>query len=366
MRIGIPKERKTLEKRVALTPQGAKTLTESGHEILIEKGAGSGSFFEDSEYLENGCKIIDSLRDVWENSELIVKVKEPCEEEFKFFRKDLLLFDYLHLASMPDLTKRMLNSGISGIAYELIRSSDNRLPLLEPMSDIAGKLSVLNGSYFLFSQHGGRGVLLSGTDTVEPGVTVIVGAGIAGIAACETALNLGSKVYILDINNQRLEDLKLRFNNKNLVTLKSDENTLKQVCKEADLLIGAVLLPGASAPKIIKKDMIKSMKKGAVFVDISIDQGGCSETIKATDLLDPVYTLFDVIHYGVCNIPALTPQTSTLALTKQTLPYIKKIADTGASIINDDNQFKDALCTHNGKLTNEAIAKSLGFDYEEM
>lgn len=362
MIIGIPRERKTLEKRVALTPDGALELTKRGHEVLIEKDAGAGSFYSDQDYKTAGCKIVSSLKEIWGNSELVVKVKEPHESEYEYFRPGLTLFDYLHLASMPEVATEVLRGGVTGIAYELVQMESKRLPLLEPMSEVAGKLSVLNGSYFLLSQKGGRGILLGGTVGVTPGHVVIVGAGIAGRNACEVALGMGADVTVLDVDYSKLERIKVQFQNRAHV-VHSTKSALERAMKEADLLIGAVLIPGAAAPKLITRDMIRSMKEGSVFVDISIDQGGCSETIRATSLEEPVYKEEGVIHYGVCNMPAQTPRTSTQALTAATLPYIVRLADRGIAKALECPELRGAVNTHRGLMTNAACAQSLGLEY---
>lgn len=362
MIIGIPKERKTLEKRIALTPDGADELIKHGHKVLIEAGAGLGSHFSDDAYKKIGCKIVASLKEVWTESELVVKVKEPHESEYEFFRRDLALFDYLHLASMPKVASAMLDGQITGIAYELVQSDDGRLPLLEPMSEVAGKLSVLNGAYYLLSQNGGRGVLLGGTIGVRPGNVLIVGAGIAGRAACEVALGMGARVTVCDIDHKKLERVKMQFGN-SAKTLFSTKASLERECEKTDLLVGAVLVPGAAAPRIINRQMIKSMNAGAVFVDISIDQGGCAETIRATSLDEPVYVEEGVIHYGVCNMPAQTPRTSTMALTAATLPYIVKIADLGVEkALRQIKELRNAVNTHRGNLTNRAVSEALGIE----
>lgn len=365
MKIGIPRERKTLEQRVAITPDGASELIKHGHEILIETNAGAKSHYEDSQYQQIGCKIVSSLKDVWTNSNMVVKVKEPHEEEYQFFRKDLILFDYLHLASMKDVTKAMLDGEITGIAYELVRTPDGRLSLLEPMSEVAGKLSVLNGSYFLLGQNGGRGVLLGGTIGVPPAKVVIVGAGIAGRCACEVALGMGADVSILDVSYTKLDHIRVQTMGR-VKTVYSTKASLERELKEADLLIGAVLIPGAAAPKIITKEMVKNMKKGSVFVDISIDQGGCAETMRPTSLDNPTFIESGVIHYGVCNMPAQTPRTSTQALTAATLPYILKLADNGLKALDLYKDLRGALNTYNGKLTNKEVSQATGFGFSSI
>lgn len=358
MIVGVPRERKTLEKRVAVTPDGATELVRRGHKVLIENNAGAGSLFQDSDYVKVGCQIVPTLKDVWTKSDLVVKVKEPHESEYEFFRKDLMLFDYLHLASMHDLTHQMLKGKITGFAYELVETADGRHPLLDPMSEVAGKLSVLNGAYYLLSQNGGRGVLLGGTTAVPPRDVVIIGAGIAGTNACEIAIGMGAQVTLLDISSRALERIKLRFGNRVRTVISTNASLMREIAK-ADLLVGAVLVPGAAAPKIITRDMIRSMKKGAVFVDISIDQGGCAETIKPTGLDNPVFEEEGVIHYGVCNMPAQTPRTSTMALTAATLPYVIKLADEGMKACATSVDLRKSLNTINGLLTNEAVKEAV-------
>ena len=366
MIIGVPRERKTLEKRVALTPDGAHQLVAAGHTVLIEAGAGAGSHFSDDAYQKAGCEIAADLASVWEKAQLVVKVKEPHEEEYQYFRPGLALFDYLHLASMPEVTTALLEGGVTGIAYELVQLPDGRLPLLEPMSEIAGKLAILNGTYFLLSQHGGRGVLPGGAVGVPRSDVVIVGTGIAGTSACEYALGLGAKVTALDIDRFKLEQIKVRFGNR-VSTIYSTPSSIARSCKNADLLIGAVLVPGAAAPKVITREMIQALPSGAVFVDISIDQGGCAETIRPTSLDDPVYIEENVVHYGVCNMPAQTARTSTMALTSVTLPYILKIANQGIDdCLKQDPIIRGAVNTFQGKLTNEAVSVAVDIPYTNL
>ena len=366
MIIGVPRERKTLEKRVALTPDGAHQLVEHGHRVLIEENAGLGADFSNDAYHEAGAEIVSTLKDVWTKSELVVKVKEPHETEYEFFRPGLALFDYLHLASMPDVTKAMLDGGMTGIAYELVQLPDGRLPLLEPMSEVAGKLSVLNGSFYLLSQNGGRGVLLGGAVGVPRCNVTIIGAGTSGRAACEMAFGMGAQVTVLDINTAKLEALKFHFSNQ-ITTAYSTPAAIRRILQTTDLLIGAVLVPGAAAPRIITREMIKEMPQGSVFVDISIDQGGCAETIRATSLEDPVYQEEGVLHYGVCNMPAQTARTSTMALTSATLPYITQLADSGIQgALLKYPLLRNALNTHKGKLTNQAVSTAVGVEYTSI
>jgi alanine dehydrogenase len=365
MIIGVPRERKTLEKRVALTPDGAAELVKAGHTVLLEEGAGIGSFFEDSVYHAAGCEIVASLKDLWNRSSLVIKVKEPHEEEYQYFRKDLLLFDYLHLAGLPEVAKHLLESEVTGIAYELVATPDGRLPLLEPMSEVAGKLSVVNGASALLSQNGGRGLLLGGVIGVAPAHVSIIGAGIAGRAACEVALGLGATVSVFDIDMLKLDRIKTQFQGR-AITIFSTQQSIERACIEADLVIGAVLIPGAAAPKLITRSTVEKMKPGAVIVDISVDQGGCCETIRPTSLEHPVYTEHGVIHYGVPNMPAQTPRTSTLALTAATLPYIKRLAAYGTDFLKKDITLKNAVSTYRGQITNQAIAESLNLPFKTL
>ncbi len=363
MIIGVPRERKTLEKRVAIIPDGAVELVRNGHEVLIETGAGLGSFFTDNDYKEAGCNIVPSLKDVWTKSDLIVKVKEPHPEEYQYFRKGLAIFDYLHLASMPELTEEMLKGGLIGIAYELVRLSNGRLPLLEPMSEVAGKLSVLNGAYYLLSQNDGRGVLLGGTIGVYPGHVVIIGAGVAGRCAAEVAAGMGANVTVLDIDYTKLEKLEAMFGHR-VRTRHSTQASITREIEKADLVIGATLVPGAHTPRLITREMIRTMNKGSVFVDISIDQGGCAETSRPTSLEDPVYVEEGIIHYGVCNMPAQTPRTSTIALTAATLPYLIQIANQGVEqALRTSSELRNSVNTYNGYLTNKAVSEAVGIKY---
>ena len=362
MIIGVPKERKTLEKRVALTPDGAAELVKRGHSVLIESGAGIGSMFDDAAYIAVGAKIVPLLKDIWSKSDLLVKVKEPHESEYEYFREGLILFDYLHLASMPNVAKELVQSGITSLAYELVRTPDGRLPLLDPMSEVAGKLSVLTGSYFLLAQNGGRGVLLGGTTTVPKRRVVIIGAGISGRTACEIALGMGANVSILDINPLALERVKLQFGSAPRTVISTKAALAREIAK-ADLLIGAVLVPGAAAPKLVTREMVRSMKRGSVIVDISIDQGGCVEGIRTTSLDKPVYEEDGVIHYAVPNMPAQVPRTSTMALTAATLPYVIKLAESGLNALKKDAALRDSLNTHKGVLTNQAVSEAVGIPY---
>ncbi len=361
MIIGVPRERKPQERRVALTPDGVSEAVKQGHRVLIEDRAGAGSFFENYEFMQAGAEIVPTLDEVY-MSEMVVKVKEPHPDEYARLHQGLILFDYLHLASMPDVTKAMIDGNVTGIAYELVQLPDGRLPLLQPMSEVAGKLSVHVGSYHLLAQNGGRGELLGGTVGTPPGKVVVVGAGVAGTGAAEMALGIGAEVVVLDVSYEKLERIKYRFQG-NVGALYSTEASLTRELSSASLAIGAVLVPGARTPKVITRKMVEGMPKGSVLVDISIDQGGCAETSRPTSLDNPVYDVDGVIHYCVTNIPAQTPRTSTLALTAATLPYVLRLADKGLDALNEWPELRRALNTHNGMLTNEPVSKALGMSF---
>ena len=366
MIIGVPKERKTLEQRVALTPDGARELAGDGHTVLIEKDAGKRSYFPDDAYATAGARVVDTLEAVWKDADMIIKVKEPHPDEYQFFRPGLVLFDYLHLAGLPEVARELVSKKVTGIAYELVQLDTGRLPLLEPMSEVAGKLSVQNGAYFLLAQNGGRGVLLGGTVGVPAAQVVIVGAGIAGRSATSVALGMGARVTVLDISYPALDRMRAEFQDR-VQTVYSSESSLARFCKDADLVISAVLVPGAKAPTIFTREIIKSMPSGSVFVDISIDQGGSAETSHATSLEEPVYVEYNVIHYAVPNMPAQTARTSTMALTAATLPYIRKIANSGVrSALQNDTALARALNSWNGFITNEAVVAATGSPYKPL
>lgn len=358
MIIGVPKERKTLENRVALTPEGALELTKRKHTVLIEKDAGLGSFFDNSEYEKAGCKLVNSLAEVWEKADILLKVKEPHESEYEFFREGLIVFDYLHLAGLPEVAKELVEKKVTGIAYELISTDMKSFPLLEPMSEIAGKLSVINATNYLLTHNNGRGILPGGAVGVEPATITIVGAGIAGLAAARTALGLDANVNVLDISTKQLNVVRDIFNNK-ARSVYSNEAKLIELASRSDVVISAVLIPGDKAPKVITENVIKAMPKNSVIVDISIDQGGSVAGIKPTSLKEPVYMEQDVLHYAVPNMPSQVARTATLALTAKTLPYVIKLAELGLEKAMDVTEFKNALCTYKGKITNEIIKNSL-------
>ncbi len=328
MIVGVPREIKIGEQRVALTPAGARAFTEAGHQVLIEPGAGAGSGIRDDEYTGAGARLLD-VEALWRQTELVLKVKEPLPEEVARIRPGQTLFTYLHLAPTPPLIRALQARGGIAIGYETVERADGSLPLLTPMSEVAGRLAVQEGAHYLGRAYGGRGILLSGVPGVPHGNVIILGAGTVGLNAAKAALGLGADVSILDINLDRLRHVDDLFHGR-VVTLASNSFNVSQVVQRADLLVGAVLVAGARAPVLVTEAMVKTMKPGAVVVDVAIDQGGCMETIRPTSLLDPVYTLHGVLHYGVTNMPALVPRTSTFALTNATLPYALALARKGA------------------------------------
>jgi alanine dehydrogenase len=360
--IGVPKEIKEQEQRVALLPSAAEQLTKRGHTVLVEKNAGVGSGYPDEDYKKAGAEIVDLAKDVWTKAEMIVKVKEPLPAEFPLLRKGQILFTYLHLAASKPLTEALLKSGVTGIAYETIQVN-NRLPLLEPMSEVAGRMSVVMGANYLAKYNGGSGVLLGGVPGVLPGRVVVVGAGTSGVNALRMAKGLGADVTILDIDVERLRFLDIAI--EDLHTLYSSEANLNHLMPECDLLIGAVLLPGAKAPKLITRAMLRKMKPGSVLVDISIDQGGCAETSRPTTHLQPTYVEENVIHYCVANMPAAYARTSTQALTNVTYRYIQLLADRGLEeACKQQPALVGGINTRDGKLTCLAVAEAHGLKYE--
>ncbi len=358
MIIGVPKEVKDHESRVGVTPAGVKSLTEAGHKVLVEHDAGVLSAMPDDEFQAAGAEIVGSAYDVWRLAEMIVKVKEPVEKEYRNFRPDLLLFTYLHLAPLDDLTEALLTNKVTGIAYETVRDNFGGLPLLTPMSEVAGRMSVQVGAAYLEKEHGGRGVLLGGVPGVAPGNVCVIGGGIVGTNAAKIALGMGAKVTLIDLNLNRLRELDDIFGGRLYTVASNSYNVERAVC-EADLVIGGVLIPGAAAPKIVTKAMVAKMKKGAVIVDVAIDQGGCIETARPTTHSDPSYVVDGVVHYCVTNMPAAVPNTSTLALTNATFPYVMKLAKLGAKIaIQQDKGIAEGVNTYNGHLTYEAVANA--------
>ena len=362
MNIGIPKEVKRHEYRVAATPGAVKAFTDAGHSVFVETGAGAGSSFSDEDYQAQGATIVDSAQEAWSQA-LVLKVKEPIKQEYDFLRDDLLLFTYLHLAAERALTERLLEAGTTAVAYETVQLNDGSLPLLTPMSEVAGRMAPQVGAYQLESFLGGRGVLLGGVPGVEAGEVVILGGGVVGTNAAKIALGLGAKVTILDISHARLQYLDDIFGAR-VQTLTSNAGNVAAMIQRADLLIGAVLIPGAKAPHLVTKDMLPSMKKGSVIVDVAVDQGGCVETIKPTTHDEPTYEVEGVIHYGVANMPGAVPHTSTTALSNQTLPYALKLAGKQTEALNENPALLKGLNTHQGKLTYKAVGQA--FDIETV
>ncbi len=362
MIIGVPKETKEQEQRVALLPSAVNQLTRHGHSVLVEKNAGAGSGYPDETYAKAGAEIVDQAKAVFSAADMIVKVKEPLEAEFPLLRRGQIIFTYLHLAASKPLTEALLKSGVTGVAYETIQVSD-RLPLLEPMSEIAGRMSVVMGAYFLAKHNRGSGVLLGGVPGVLPGRVVVLGGGTSGVNAARMATGLGADVKILDVDLDRMRFLDMTM--KNAHTLYSNEANLHDLMPGCDLLIGAVLLPGAKAPKLITRVMLKKMKPGSVLVDISIDQGGCAETSRPTTHLDPVYVEENVTHYCVANMPAAYARTATQALANVTYRYIELLADLGLEgACKKQPALIGGINTRDGRLTCRAVAEAHRLKYE--
>src|SRR6201992_2250835 len=364
MIIGVPKEIKDHETRVGITPAGVKALTEAGHKVLVETHAGELSAFTDDDYQSAGAEIVGSAHNVWGNADMVVKVKEPVEKEYGFFRPTLTLFTYLHLAPLPELTDQLLQKKVTGIAYETIRDRNKELPLLTPMSEVAGRMSVQVGATYLEKEKGGRGLLLGGVPGVTPANVCIIGGGIVGTNAAKIALGMGAKVPLIDLNLNRLRELDDIFNGR-VFTLASNSYNVARAVQGADLVIGGVLIPGAAAPRIVTRKMISTMKKGAVVVDVAIDQGGCIETAKPTTHSDPSYLVDGVVHYCVTNMPAAVPNTSTLALTNATFPYVLRLAQHGAATaIKADPGMCEGGNTYGGQLTYQGVAQSQGREWK--
>ena len=358
MIIGVPKEIKKLEYRVGLTPDAAKQYIQHGHQVLIQQDAGIGSGFHNEEYLAVGCKILPTILTIYAQAEMIIKVKEPLDEEFAFMRPNQILYTFLHLAAAKPLTDALLKQQVTGIAYETIQDINGRLPVLRPMSEVAGRLAVQEGAKYLEKAFGGRGVLLGGIPGVEPGHVVVLGAnGYAGFNATQIALGMQAKVTAIDVKFNQVETL-VPFGQGRLTMLPSNDANIRQALKTADLVVSTVLIPGDAAPKLIKRDDLKTMMKGSVIVDVAIDQGGSTETSKVTYHDQPIYEMDGVIHYCVANMPGAVPRTSTIGLNKATLPYGLAIADLGfkAAMLKDPGLAK-GLNTFQGKLTYPALAK---------
>lgn len=366
MKIGLPKEIKDNEYRVGLTPAGVRALTDAGHEVFVEKGAGEGSGFSDEQYVQAGGKILEKAEDVWAEGEMIVKVKEPIEPEYERMRERQVLFTFLHLAPEIELTRQLMQRKVTGIAYETIEDKQGNLPLLRPMSEVAGRMAVQVGATFLEKMNGGRGILLGGVPGVPAANVVIIGGGVVGTEAAKMAVGLGARVTVIDKNLERLRQLDDIFLSK-VQTLASSRYQIHEAISHADLIIGAVLVVGAAAPKLVTRDMLKGVPRGAVVVDVAVDQGGCFETTRPTTHSNPTFYEEGVLHYCVANMPGAVPRTSTFALTNATLPYVLDLANKGFErAISDDEGLRRGVNTFAGKCTYEAVATSQGIEYTPL
>lgn len=363
MIIGIPKEIKRAENRVSMTPHGAHDLISRGHQVLVEKDAGVNSGFEDADYASHGATLINSAKEVFDKSDMIVKVKEPQPEELAMIKPDQLIFTYFHFAASEPLTRSFIDTKAIAIAYETVEDEEGNLPLLIPMSEVAGRMATQEGARFLERFNGGRGVLLGGVPGVPPGVVMILGGGIVGTHAATIAAGMGAEVYIMDVDVQRLRYLE-EIMPANVVTIYSNKYHIMELLPKVDLLIGAVLIVGAKAPHLVTRDMLSLMKKGSVLVDVSVDQGGCVETSRPTTHDNPTFEVDGVIHYGVANMPGAVPFTSTIALTNVTLPYVIKLADEGfEQAFTRSPAIQSGVNIFKGKVTHENVAKAFDLDY---
>ncbi|MGE4551718.1 MAG: alanine dehydrogenase [Desulfovibrionaceae bacterium] len=357
MIVGVPKEIKAMENRVAMTPGGVATLVRQGHTVLVEAGAGLGSGLTDAEYEAAGAKLV-SAAEAWKAG-LVVKVKEPLHSEFGYLSKDSVLFTYLHLAADRELTDALLAAGTTSVAYETVRSADGKLPLLIPMSEVAGRMSVQVGAHFLEDLQGGRGVLLGGVPGVQPGNVLVLGAGTVGLNAVRVAVGMGARVTVMDLSHARLEYVDDLYQGR-VTTMTSNEHNIREAVRTADLVVGAVLVVGAKAPKLVTRDMLPTMQPGSVIVDVAVDQGGCVETTHATTHENPTFVVDGVVHYGVANMPGAVPRTSTFALADQTLPYALRLAAKGLDALRADPGLALGLNTFQGKLTCPAVGEAFG------
>lgn len=365
MIIGIPKEIKDNEYRISMMPGGVHQLVEVGHTVLVESGAGEGSYFPDEDFVEAGAKI-STVDEVWNGADLVVKVKEPLPAEYQYLRPDLLLFTYLHLAADEQLTRVMIDSGVTGIAYETVELANGTLPLLTPMSEVAGRMSVQIGAYYLERHEGGRGKLLGGIPGVRPATVIVVGGGVVGTHAAQMALGLGAAVTLLDINLDRLRYLSEVLHG-NFTTWASNPLNVARAARHADLLIGAVLVKGAKAPKLVTRDMVSQMKPGSVIVDVAVDQGGCVETSHPTTHSDPIFFVDDVLHYCVANMPGAVPRTSTYGLSNATLPYVLKLANKGfEAAIRADPALAKGVNIYQNQITYPAVAEAFDMPYTQL
>jgi alanine dehydrogenase len=363
MIVGVLKEIKVEENRVCMTPAGVEIMKQNHHEVLVENNAGVGSGFNNEAYRTAGAEIVDTPQEIFKRSEMVMHVKEPLPAEYELIREGQIVFTYLHLAAAEELTNALIKSGSINIAYETIQKPDGSLPLLTPMSEVAGRMAIQQGAKYLEMAQGGHGILLGGVPGVDPGTVVIIGGGIVGINAAKMACGLGAKVYILDMNLERLRYLS-DVMPANCFLLMSKPTTVRRLIKEADVVVGAVLIPGAKAPKLVTREMLQTMKKGAVLVDVAIDQGGCFETSKATTHGDPIYNVEGVVHYCVANMPGAVPKTSTLALTNATLPYAVEIANKGwKKAMQENPEIKYGANVVKGNVTYQGVSEAFGLDY---
>ena len=365
MLIGIPKEIKSNEHRIGLTPSGVRELVSHGHEVMVERDGAITIGFENSHFEQAGAEIVDTAAEIFQRAEMIIKVKEPQPQECEMLRPGQTLFTYLHLAPDPEQTRLLVESGATCIAYETVTSENHGLPLLAPMSEVAGRMAVQAGAYNLEITQGGDGILLGGVPGVEPAKVLVIGGGVVGINAARMAIGLGADVTLLDRSIDRLRELEAQFGGQ-MKTVYSTTDAIERYALEADLVIGAVLIPGAAAPRLISRDLVKRMKKGAVMVDVAIDQGGCFETSRPTTHQEPTYIVDDVVHYCVANMPGGVARTSTIALTNATLPYALQLAGKGVKqALKDDIHLRNGLNVHRGMVTHEAVSSALGYDYVE-
>jgi alanine dehydrogenase len=366
MLIGVPKEIKTHEYRVALVPAGVIELKKHGHDVIIEKGAGMGSSFPDEQYVEAGASIVETAEEVWQRADMIMKVKEPIAREYPLIREGQILFTYFHFAASQELTEAVVKSKAVAIAYETVEKNDRSLPLLIPMSEVAGRMAAQEGAKYLEKASGGRGVLLGGIPGVRPANVMVLGGGIVGVNAARIAAGMGANVFIFDISPNRLRYLD-EILPKNITTVFSSEGNIREMIPQMDLVIGAVLIPGAKAPHLVKKDMLKTMKPGAVVVDVAIDQGGCIETARPTTHDNPTYIVDDIVHYCVANMPGGVPNTSTRGLTNVTLPYAIQLANKGwKGAIRDNKELELGLNIADGIITYKDVAEAFGFDWKPV
>lgn len=366
MIIGILKEIKREEHRVAMTPAGVELILHGGHQVLVEKNAGIGSGFQDTDYVAAGAQIVSSARETYDRCEMVMHVKEPMAQEYDMIRKDQIVFTYLHLAANRELTLALIARKSINIAYETIQKTNGALPLLTPMSEVAGRMAIQQGAKYLEMTQGGRGVLLGGVPGVNPGTVLVVGGGTVGVNAAKMACGLGAKVYLLDMNLDRLRYLS-DIMPANCFLIMSTPGKVRELIKQADVVVGAVLIPGAKAPRIVTHDMLKTMKKGAVMVDVAIDQGGCFETSRPTTHTDPIYTVDGIVHYCVTNMPGALPQTSTWALSNATLPYAIEIANKGwVRAMRENLEIRRGANVVRGKITHQKVAEAFGLQYVDI